>query len=154
MNWIKYWIDWNEDDEPQRKNMSRQKWNKKLCTHCLPPTNKLQSIQSPTVYNIILYNIINNNQYATVMPLGSIVLTSNILGFNIKRHKTVIKTCFIYSMVLILHIHHCFMKPSVTCLREVHIQLQWENIFSLRLFHFFSFATQLFSTPVTSSKIR
>jgi len=40
--------------------------------------------------------------------------------------------------------------PCIPCLGETHIELQWSH-FS---FTFFPFATQLFSTPVTSSNFR
>jgi len=43
--------------------------------------------------------------------------------------------------------------PRIPCLREMHINLQWYNIF-LHFFLLFAFATQLFSTPVTSSNLR
>jgi len=56
--------------------------------------------------------------YQSVMPLGSIVLTSNFSGFNISVRHQHQKTqdCyqnFLYNMFPILHTQHCFMKPSV-----------------------------------------
>jgi len=44
--------------------------------------------------------------------------------------------------------------PCIPCLGETHIKLQLYNIFPSIFFFFFDFATQLFSTPVTSSNLR
>jgi len=40
--------------------------------------------------------------------------------------------------------------PCIPCLGETHIKLQWYDIYPSLIFIFFGFATQLFSTPVTS----
>jgi len=45
--------------------------------------------------------------------------------------------------------HH--KRPCIPCLGEMHIQVAMIQHFS---FTFFPFATQLFSTPVTSSNLR
>jgi len=42
--------------------------------------------------------------------------------------------------------------PCIPCLGETQVKLQWYNIY-LHFFPFSDFATQLFSTPVTSSNL-